>query len=517
MQVICISDGTHGGGRELAERLAEKLGCGWLSREELIEAAVGDGIQVGKLEMAMIKPLAFSEYLAIQKEHFRAFSTAYLCDRVADGRLVYHGRMGHLLLPGVSHVLRVRVVTDQERRIRTVMKSMGIERSKARKYIEQVDEDHRHWARSMYGISVDEPSNYDIVVNLEQLSVENAASAIVGISQLPDFQMTPASRRAMQDLNLGAKSRLALASDRRTFKASFKVRADAGVVTVTYLPQDSKLAPYIPDILRDVQGVSEVRSTMAMTNILWIQQQYQPQSDTYNKVVEISTKWNAAVELMRLVPEPLSGQEAPPIESLVETADYGPQHYNGGIEDDGPELSADDGGVKSTLDQLASISRSGGGRTVYGDPQQIVDSLDRSVPYTLVVIGDVFLSKGHSARVRATRDLRTFLSDRIKAPVVTADELGSQYLFGKRDIISTTVYSALTFAIYYLVFSNQESILAFLAQSGWYEEVAKNSFLARFDWMPKLVVCLAVVLLVPIVAYSYGRVTSALLKLIKME
>ena len=134
-----------------------------------------------------------------------------------------------------------------------------------------------------------------------------------------------------------------------------------------------------------------------------------------------------------------------------------------------------------------------------------------------MVIGDVFLSKGHAARLRATRDLRSFLSDRIKAPVVTADELGSQYLFGKRDIVRTAAFLLLMLIIYFQVFTHQEPILAFLAHSGWYADAVTGTFLSRFDWMSKVIVSLAVFLFVPIVAYFYGTVTRAVLKLIRME
>ncbi|MGD2153567.1 MAG: cytidylate kinase-like family protein, partial [Gemmatimonadales bacterium] len=161
MQVICISRGTLGRGRELAELTAKKLGYACLSREELVEAAIKEGIRVGKLEEAMLKTRAFGERLAIEREHYLAFCTSYLCDRAMEGRLVYHGRTGHLLLPGVSHVLRVRVVSDQEHRIQAVMDKMGLERSKARKYVEDVDEDRRRWTKSMYGVSAEEVVNYD--------------------------------------------------------------------------------------------------------------------------------------------------------------------------------------------------------------------------------------------------------------------------------------------------------------------------------------------------------------------
>ena len=47
--------------------------------------------------------------------------------------------------------------------------------------------------------------------------------------------------------------------------------------------------------------------------------------------------------------------------------------------------------------------------------------------------------------------------------------------------------------------------------------VTRDSVLGRVGWLPKVVVSLVVVLLIPIFAYSYGRVASAFLKLIKME
>jgi len=516
MQVMCISRGSLGRGRELAELAAKKLGYLCLGREELIEAAIAEGIQVGKLEMAMLKPQAFTERLAVDREHYLAFCRAYLCERVADGNVVYHGRTGHLLIPGISHVFRVRVVADTQDRIKSVQNRMGLERQKAHQYIDGVDEGRRRWVKSMYGVTVEEADHYDVILNLTQMSIANAASALTGMAQLPDFQMTPASKNAMLDLQVGANARVALARDERTSKATFTVRADSGVVTVSYLPQDAPLADSIPEVLRPVPGISDARITMATTNILWIQQEFQPHTEIYDNVVEVATTWNAAVQLVRLVTE----QEALPAgdaTSEAPTENAKRDEYDGGIEDDAPEGAADIGGLQPTLDELAGIGRSGGGRMVYGGQHSLVESLDRQIPYALVVVGDVFLSKGHAARQRATRDLRAFLSDSIKAPVVTADELGKQYLFGKRDFIQALVFLILVIAIYFLVFTNQEVILAFLANSGWYAEAVEGTVLARLAWLPKIIISAAVFLVVPLVAYLYGTVASAMLKFVRME
>ncbi len=519
MQIICISRGTFSGGQELAAKLSDKLGYACLGREELIEAATKEGIQVGKLEMAMMKPGIFSERLALERDHYLAFSTAYLCEKAMQGGLVYHGRTGHLLLPGVSHVLRVRVLSDEDSRTRSVMQALGLDRAKARRYIEGVDEDRRRWVHSMYGVSWEDAANYDVVINLAQMSLENAASALVNVAQLPDFQMTPSSRKAMQDLLLASRARTALARDERTRMAGVKVRADNGVVTVTYLPQDAGLAQVIPEVCKDLPGMKDIRATMAMTNLLWIQEEFQPGSELYNQVVEIATKWNAAVELIRLAPEgdAPAGSEQAMAEPARDAAGQGRDAHNGGIEDDLPYDEGDNGGLNKTLDELAEIGKSGGGRVIYGGQSKLISAIDKTMPYTLVVIGELFMSRGHAARLRATRDLRGFLSESIKAPVVTSDELGSQYLFGKRDVPRVAAFLIVAAALYFLVFTHQEAVLAFLANAGWYADSIKDTFVSRVDWGPKLIVSIAVFILVPIVAYSYGSVTRAVLKLIKME
>ncbi len=517
MQIICVSKGTYGGGKELAQSLSEKMGYACLCREHLVEAATEEGIHVGRLEMAMAQSRGFNRQLALERDHYLAFSRAYLCQRALEEDVVYHGRTGHLLLPGVKNILRVRAVRDMERRIRVVMTQMGIEREKALQYIQAVDEDRARWVRAMYGVSIEEPINYDLTINLEQLGFANAASAIVGMAQLPDFQMTPASTRVLRDLYLGARARLALARDENTFKAAMKVRADDGVVTVSYLPQDAAAAPFVEDALKQVQGIDDLHITMATANLLWVQEEFSSDSETFGKVVEIATKWNAAVELLRLAPQADSPSEGGQMNGVVPASGAQAGVELGGIVDDDVDTGEGDGGLEATLEELAKVGRAGGGKSVFGSSQNLVEALDRTFPYTLIVLGDLFLEKGQSARLRSTRDLQSFLGDRIRAPVVIKEELGSQYLFGAKDALKTLVFLAITVGLFVLVLSNQEMVLAFMANTGWYAEAVRGTFLGRFEWMPKLVVSAVLLLFIPLVAFSYGRVASAFMKLIKME
>jgi hypothetical protein len=314
----------------------------------------------------------------------------------------------------------------------------------------------------------------------------------------------------MEDLRLGAKARVLLARDERTYGASFKVAATDGVVTVTYLPQYAGLAESIPRVLESLEGYREIRATMATSNLLWIQEVYDPASETFRNVVEVATKWGAAVELMQLAPG--GGEDAAALDETPEAFDeVTPQiqpsarEYDGGIEDDVTEVkeaAGENGGLKQTVEELARLGRSAGGREVKGGQTHLLEMIDRSVPYTMVVVGDVFLSKGSAAQIRMARELRSLLADNIKAPVVAPEELKTQFLFGKRDLFRLIGYLAVVVLIYFLVFTNQVQILSFLSGEG---------------WVAKLIAAIAVFLFVPIVAYSYGTVSRSFLKLIKIE
>jgi cytidylate kinase len=507
MQVICISRGTLSGGRELAERLAKNLGCVCLSREMLIEAASGEGIQVAKLEMATMKPHVFAERLAVQREYFRAFLTAYLCDEASKDRIVYHGRMGHMLLPGIDHVLSVRVLTDQQRRIWRAVRDLRLDAAKARKYIADVDEDRERWARFIYGVGYGDAAHFDVIINLHHMSIDNAASALTAVAQLPDFQVTPASQKAMQDLRLAAQTRVALARHERTCRSTFKVVADGGLVTVTYLPQDSRYAEFIPEALEPVAGIREIRATMATTGILWIQEKFDSASETFHEVAELATKWNAAVDILSLTPRDQGEEQAGRPTGPFGVSEPGSSRQdNGGVEDDVEEVPSDDKGVKSTLGALAAASCSGGGKIVRGAAQELVESLDTSPSYSVVVVGDLFLEKNHAARLRMTRELQRFVGEHITAPVVGADELKRRYLFGPRDMAKLAVFLVVVGGLYLLVFTNQEIILRFTSGQGW-----GAGFLA------KGLVAAAVVAFIPIVAQCYGTVAKSLSKLAKME
>lgn len=506
MTIIMISSQPHSGCETLADSLVNKTGWPSTSRKELVEKAREYGIKVGRLELSMLKSWEMHEKLAREKELYLAFITAEVCELAPQGNLIYEGRVGHLLLPGVSHRLRVALVVPRETRAKNAMQALNLPQDKAMAYLDQLDEDIARWARYVHRQDLSVLGQYDFVVNLHNMSMENASDILQSMAALPGFQPTTASLKAMADHHLTARAKLRLADDERTRKADLGVKADSGIITVTYMPQQQDFAGDIPKVLQDLERCREVRCTMADTNILWIQEVFDPESENFEQINRLAQRWTAAVELLRLAPQEAAEHEAAqafPAAATPHEKKPTAEIYTGGVEDDDPLPAADDGGLSRTLEELVARGRSGGGYTVYGSQHEILETIKGNDKSALVVIGDIFLSKGHETRQRQTRELALAVRERLKTPVITADELQARFLFGKRQAVKLLVFAILVACTYTLVFSFQRPILNFMGG-----EIHNNT-----KWLTSVVVFL----FVPSLAYVYGTVTGLLLKLIGID
>ncbi len=505
MPIIMISSAAHSVGKELAASLARKTGWPLLDRRELAEQAREHGIKLGRLETSIIKSPVIRERLARERDLYLAFITAIMCERGREGNLIYLGRAGHLLLPGVTHRLRVGLVAPMEIRIENAMRDLRLSRDKAETYLEQLDEDFDKWVRYVHNVDRKDPDQYDLFISLQNISVPNLATALCTMAELPDFAPTPASLRLMDDLHLAASARVRLATDERTRRFELGVRAVGGIVTVTYLPDEKEAAEAVPEVLRDLEGCKETQCTMAETNILWVQESFSPESDNFGQIRRLAQRWGAAVELLRLVPpgdDEHAGRRLPP-DTPGPPRTPAEKVYTGGVEDDVPETGEDDGGLSRTLEKLISIGRSAGGHTVYGTGNEIIETMKGSSNCSLVVLGDLFLDKGHEARMRQTREMALAIRERLKRPVITADEMKSRFLFGKKEAVKLLAFASLVTCIYALVFSFQGPVMNFVG----------GDLHENWKWLASI----SIALFVPFIAYCYSTVTGLLLKLIGID
>jgi cytidylate kinase len=209
MSIITISRGSYNRGREVAEKLAQKLGYECISREILLEASGEYNIPEIKLIRAIQDAPSILQRLTRQKEKYVTYIRAALLKHVQKDNVVYHGLFGHFFLQDIPHVLKVRIVGDLEARVEDEVRREGISAEKAREIIMRDDEERRKWALYLYGADSWDATLYDLVIHLKTITVDNAVELISHARQLPAFQTTPESQQAID--SLVAASRLEMA------------------------------------------------------------------------------------------------------------------------------------------------------------------------------------------------------------------------------------------------------------------------------------------------------------------
>jgi cytidylate kinase len=256
MAVITISRGSFSGGKLIAECLAERLGYRCIDRDVIVERAAAYGVSQDAVQDAISKPPTFWDRFKHTKYIYLTLIQAALAEEVQRGKAVYHGNAGHLLLRGVSHVVRVRIIAPMAFRVAMFEDRLKLDRSEAPAYLEKYDHDRRKWTQYLYGVEWNDASLYDIVVNLEVLDIKSGCDIIAATARQACFEETPQSQKAMDDLVLASRVRANLVMSPGTAGLEVDVVAHDGVVRVK-----GKLSPggQLADLEAAVRRVPGVR------------------------------------------------------------------------------------------------------------------------------------------------------------------------------------------------------------------------------------------------------------------
>ncbi|MGD9055005.1 MAG: cytidylate kinase-like family protein [Desulfobacterales bacterium] len=210
MSIITISRGSYSRGKEIAEKVAAKLDYECISRDLLLEVSKEHNIPELKLVHAIHDAPGMLKRLNRKEEKYIAFIKSALLNHLKSDNVVYHGLAGHFFVKDVPHALKVRVLSDMEDRIRLEMERKNIDAEEARSMLEKDDEERRKWSQRLYGIDTADPSLYDLVVHIKQLTVDDAVDLICDIVSKEHFKTTPDSQRKIEDLALSAAINKAL-------------------------------------------------------------------------------------------------------------------------------------------------------------------------------------------------------------------------------------------------------------------------------------------------------------------
>lgn len=258
MAIITISRGSYSRGKEVAEKVAARLGYQCISRDLLLEVSQEYNIPEIKLVRAIHDAPGILKRLKRKDEKYIAFIKSALLNHLIQDNIVYHGLAGHFLVKDVPHALKVRVLADMEDRVNFEMERKGIDAEEARRILEKDDDERRKWSQSLYGIDPADSILYDLVVHIRQLTVDDAVDLICDCVSRDQFKTTPESQCALEDLALSADIQKVLLDVGSDITVCVENHT-AFVETEAAVGAEASLVKEIRDIIESFEGISDVK------------------------------------------------------------------------------------------------------------------------------------------------------------------------------------------------------------------------------------------------------------------
>ncbi len=256
MAIITISRGSFSRGKEVAEKVAKRLNYTLVSREVVIAASKEFNIPQITLDRAIHDAPSILERFTYGKQRYIAYIASALLEQFQKDNVVYHGLAGHFFVKNISHVLKVRILSDIEDRIQARMGRQWATRSKTIEHLERDDQERRQWSLKLYGVDTWDPTLYDLVIHVRKLNVENAVDLICHAVGFDQFKTTKDSQRMLDDLVLAAKVKASLVND----YPNCEVVSNDGAVNVTLHASMSMDPEIVEEVRCEAQKVVGVES-----------------------------------------------------------------------------------------------------------------------------------------------------------------------------------------------------------------------------------------------------------------
>ncbi|HYA42946.1 MAG TPA: cytidylate kinase family protein [Syntrophobacteraceae bacterium] len=257
MAIITISRGSYSHGKEVAEKVAQKMGYQVCAREVILRASKEFNIPEIKLAKAVHDAPSFLERISYGREKFNAYFQASLLKYLVRDNVVYHGLAGQFYVKGVSHVLKVRIIAEMKDRIQVIINRENISYENAMERLQKDDLARHKWSLHLHGIDTADPLLYDLVIRVRKMSVDDAVDVICYTAGLETFKTTFESQKAIEDLVLASEVKTTLLE----IKPDIQVFVRDGVVTLGASVQtmkDPDQAREIERIVSRIPGVKEV-------------------------------------------------------------------------------------------------------------------------------------------------------------------------------------------------------------------------------------------------------------------
>jgi cytidylate kinase len=271
MPVVALTQGMGSLAQDVAEQLAAELNLATLQHE--VAQRVAEKMHVPK---SLINRLRTGKAGALERwradtDSIAVYTAEQVLDAAARGNVVLRGWGATQLLRGVPHVPCIRVMRPFDQRVQWLMAELDTDdRALAEEEIRRSDEANAARMHEQFGVNWGDPVLFDLVLNVDRLSVDTCVQQIKALLARPEFAETDASRALLAGLALAARVRAALRADERTREVNIGIDCAGGVARLTGIvvnADERALAEEVAAAVPDVASVDNQLGVMKTSRL----------------------------------------------------------------------------------------------------------------------------------------------------------------------------------------------------------------------------------------------------------
>jgi cytidylate kinase len=200
--VVCISHATGSGGSDVGRLVAERLGFRYVDEDIVAQAAAKGGVDPEALAdeerrkswlaraldefgrgasgeaWALLGPMPPAPAEGASSEQLRALIREAIEETTAQGSAVIVAHAASHAVGDRRDALRVLVTGSLEKRASRLREAEDLEEGRAARAIKEADAARADYLRRFHDVAEELPTQYDLVVNTDHLSVEQAAELV---------------------------------------------------------------------------------------------------------------------------------------------------------------------------------------------------------------------------------------------------------------------------------------------------------------------------------------------------
>jgi cytidylate kinase len=206
-RVVTISHTTGAGGEAIGRTVADRLGFRYIDEEIITLAAEKEGVDAelvadaerrkgflarlfsglmeGPVDVGVPGPVALSPEAAMapRSEDLRVVIIEAIHDMARRGQVVIASHAASIPLAGRADVLRALVTAPFETRLERVTRDDRRGMTDPARFIRENDAGRADYFQRFYGIEHELPTHYDLVINTEALTPDEATDIIVAAAR----------------------------------------------------------------------------------------------------------------------------------------------------------------------------------------------------------------------------------------------------------------------------------------------------------------------------------------------